>query len=109
MSNPDHQLLKDIQESIIDMQSKKSNAYQNIKITGKSQDGSVWVVMTASYEFIDFGFEERAFRGGVKEFQWRVREAWKNLMEQIKQTTQSQTIELLQNMQIPDDIKRLSV
>ena len=49
-----------------------------------------------------------ALSGGVREFKWRVREAWKDLSEKIQKTTQSKTMELLQTMQIPDEIKNIS-
>jgi DNA-binding protein YbaB len=106
------QLLDDIKSSIMDMQDQMQRTYstlQDTKLIGESHDKTVRIIMTATYNFEDIEFDERALQGGIKEFRWRIREAWKNLSEQIQKTTQSKTIELLQGMQIPDDIKNLSI
>lgn len=111
-NDPDNRLLADIKNSIVDMQQQMQSTYSNladIKISGKSHDGSVTITMTATYGFEDIDFDERALQGGVKEFKWRIREAWKNLSEEIQKTTQSKTVELLQSMQIPDDIKNITM
>jgi DNA-binding protein YbaB len=108
----DKDLLGEIKTSIVDMQSQMQDTYQNladIKVTGESSDGTVRISMTATYTFEDIEFDERALQGGVKEFKWRIREAWKNLSEKFQETTQAKTIELLQGMNIPDDIRNLSV
>lgn len=105
-------LLADIKSSIMDMQQQMQSTYSNlddIKLTGLSHDKTVKIIMTATYRFEDIEFDERALQGGVKEFKWRIREAWKNLSEEIQKTTQSKTVELLQSMQIPDDIKNITV
>lgn len=105
------QLLDEIKSSIMDMQTQMQSTYADlsqIKLIGESHDKTVKIVMTATYGFEDIEFDEAALKGGLKEFRWRVREAWKNLSEQIQQTTQAKTVELLQGMQIPDDIKNLS-
>jgi hypothetical protein len=65
--------------------------------------------MSATYQFEDIDFDERAFQGGIKEFKWRLREAWKSLSENIQKTTQEKTVELLKGMQIPEDIRGLSL
>lgn len=108
----DKNLLGEIKSSILDMQNQMQSTYSNladIKLTGKSNDGTVRITMTATYTFEDIEFDERALQGGVKEFKWRIREAWKNLSEQIQETTQAKTIELLQGMNIPEDIRNLGV
>lgn len=105
------QLLSEIKSSIMDMQAQMQSTYADlskIKLIGESHDKTVKIVMTATYGFEDIEFDESALKGGLKEFRWRVREAWKNLSEEIQKTTQSKTVELLQSMQIPDDIKNLS-
>lgn len=105
------QLLDDIKSSIMDMQTQMQSTYADlskIKLVGESHDKTVKIVMTATYGFEDIEFDESALKGGLKEFRWRVREAWKNLSEEIQKTTQSKTMELLQGMQIPDEIKNLS-
>jgi DNA-binding protein YbaB len=105
-------LLSDIKNSIMDMQTQMQSTYQNladIKVTGESSDKTVKITMTATYGFEDIDFNEKALQGGVKEFKLRIREAWKNVVEKIQQATQAKTIELLQQMQIPDEIKNLSM
>ena len=104
-------LLDDIKNSIVDMQQQMQSTYSNladIKLTGESHDKTVKITMTATYGFEDIEFDEKALRGGVKEFKWRIREAWKNLSEAIQKTTQAKTIELLQSMNIPEDIRNIS-
>ncbi len=108
---PDDDLLADIKNSIMNMQSQMQDTYANladIKLTGESHDKTVKITMTATYTFEDIEFDEKALIGGIKEFKWRVREAWKNLSEEIQKTTQNKTLALLQGMNIPDDIKNLS-
>lgn len=107
----EQQLLDEIKNSIMDMQNQMQSTYSSLSETmlvGESHDKTVKVTMTATYEFNDIEFGEAALRGGIKEFRWRIREAWKNLSEQIQKTTQAKTMELLQGMQIPDDIKNLT-
>ncbi len=108
----DSQLLGDIKKSIQDMQSQMQSTYTNLsdlKLIGESHDGSVKIIMTATYSFEDIEFTEQALKGGIKEFKWRIREAWKDLSEKIQKTTQEQTMQLLQSMQIPDEIKNISM
>src|SRR3990167_11186473 len=108
----DNRLLADIKNSIMDMQQQMQATYSNladIKLTGESHDKSVKITMTATYGFEDIEFDEKALQGGVKEFKWRIREAWKNLSEEIQKTTQSKTVELLQSMQIPEDIRNITI
>lgn len=105
-------LLNDIKNSVLNMQSQMQDTYAglaDIILTGQSHDKTVKITMSATYAFQDIEFDERALAGGIKEFKWRIREAWKNLSDEIQKTTQSKTLELLQGMNIPDDIKNLSV
>ena len=93
------------------MQSQMQSTYQNladIKVSGESSDKTVKIIMTATYTFVDIEFNEKALQGGVKEFKLRIREAWENVVKKIQETTQQKTIELLQQMQIPDEIRNLS-
>lgn len=111
-TNDDGRLLADIKNSIMDMQQQMQSTYSNladIKLVGESHDKTVKITMSATYAFEDIEFNEKALQGGVKEFKWRIREAWKNLSEEIQKTTQSKTMELLQSMQIPDDIKNITM
>ena len=107
----ENRLLDDIKNSIVDMQQQMQSTYSNLadmKLTGESHDKTVKITMTATYGFEDIEFDERALRGGVKEFKWRIREAWKNLSEAIQKATQAKTMELLQSMRIPDDIRNMT-
>jgi DNA-binding protein YbaB len=109
---PNNPLLDDIKTSIVDMQIRMQSTYTALSqtvITGESQDKTVKIHMFATYVFQDIDFDERALKGGVKEFKWRIREAWKDLSDKIQKMTQSKTVELLQSMHIPDEIKNLSV
>lgn len=108
----ENQLLDDIKSSIVEMQSQMRQTYSDLstqKLIGESHDKTVRIIMTATYGFEDIEFDEKALQGGIKEFKWRIREAWKDLSERIQKTTQNKTVELLQGMQIPDDIRNLSL
>lgn len=108
----DDNLLSEIKSSITDMQSQMQTTYSSlsdIKLIGESSDKTVKITMTATYSFEDIEFDERALQGGVKEFKWRIREAWKDLSEKIQETTQAKTVELLQGMNIPDDIRNINM
>ncbi len=106
----DNALLDEIKSSIMDMQSQMQDTYSSLsdtKLVGESHDKTVKIIMTAAYAFEDIEFDERALQGGIREFKWRIREAWKNLSEEIQKATQSKTMELLQGMNIPDDIRNI--
>lgn len=111
-TDTDNQLLSEIKNSITDMQEQMQSTYSNladIKLTGESYDKSVKITMSATYNFEGIKFGEKAFGDGVKGLEVRITEAWKDLSEKIQQTTQSKTMELLQSMQIPEDIKNISM
>lgn len=110
-TSDENRLLSDIKNSILDMQQQMQTAYSNLsdlKVTGESHDKTVKIIMTATYSFVDIDFDEHALQGGVKEFKWRIREAWKHLSENIQKTTQSKTLELLKGMNIPEDIRQIA-
>ncbi len=105
-------LLKEIKDSIFNMQSQMQSTYENlsnIRVSGESHDKTVKITLTATYAFQDIDFSEKALQGGVKEFKARIKEAWNAAVEQVQQATQSKTVELLQQMQIPEDIKNMSM
>ena len=105
-------LLSEIKDSILNMQMQMQSTYQNLSdilVTGESADKAVKITLTATYAFEDIDFNEKALQGGVKEFKARIREAWKSAVDQVQQATQSKTVELLQQMQIPEDIKNMSL
>lgn len=105
-------LLSEIKDSILNMQMQMQNTYQNladIKVTGESSDRTVKITLTGTYAFEDIDFSEKALQGGVKEFKSRIREAWKAAVDQVQEATQSKTVELLQQMQIPEEIRNMSM
>ena len=107
-----NKLLDDIKSSIMDMQSQMQDTYKTLsdtKVTGQSKDGSVEIIMLANYTFCDIDFDKKALSDGVKEFKWRIREAWKDVTEKIQEATQAKTVELLKGMDIPDDIKSMPI
>jgi DNA-binding protein YbaB len=106
------ELLDEIKNSMMGMQSQMQSTFEElakIKLVGESNDKTVKIIMTATYAFEDIEFDEKALQGGLKEFRWRLREAWKNLSEEIQKTTQSKTMELLQGMEIPTEIKNIGL
>ncbi len=113
----ENSLLAEIKNSILAMQNKMKEAYDHLgglKISGKSKCGKIEIIMTATYEFEDIKISPHAFadettgKFSPKQFEVRLREAWKNLSDSIRTTTQNKTMELLQNMDIPPDIRKLS-
>ena len=112
MPEDNENLMGDIKDSIKNMQDQMQDTYQSLsdlRVTGKSNDGTVTITMYANYTFGDIDFDQRALKDGVKEFKWRIREAWKNVTEEIQKTTQEKTMELLQGMEIPDEIRDMSL
>ena len=108
----DKKLLDDIKSSIADMQTQMQSTYDALsdtKVQGSSNDKTVTIYLYANYSFADIEFDEKALQGGVKEFKWRIREARKSATEAVQKATQEKTVELLQSMQIPDDIRNISV
>lgn len=109
--NPE-QLLADIKNSIGDMQNQMQSTYQHlqeIKVSGKSIDETVKVTLTATYGFEDIDFAKQAMEGGVAEFKIRIKEAFSDAVKKVQEATQQKTMELLQQMQIPDEIRRMSM
>ena len=113
----ENSLLSEIKNSIVAMQQQMQDTYARLgetKVSGKSHDELIEIIMTATYQFEDIKINPRAFadangKFSQKEFEWRLREAWKDLSEKIQKTTQSKTVELLQSMNIPEDIKNISL
>lgn len=109
-------LLDDIKKSIVDMQNQMQQTYTHlgeIRISGFSHDRTIEIIMTATYQFVDITINPKAFANAEgkfsqKEFTWRLREAWTDLSKRIQETTQQKTIELLQGMHIPEDIKNIN-
>ncbi len=110
-------LLAEIRNSITAMQQQMQDTYARLgetKVSGKSRDGFVEIIMTATYQFDDININPRALgdangKYSLNDFKERIKEAWRDLSERIQKTTQSKTVELLQKMNIPDDIKNLAM
>lgn len=105
-------LLEDIQSSIMNMQSQMQNTYQNlasVTVYGESTDKTVRITMTATYAFQDIEFNEKALQGGINAFKTRIREAWEDVVKKIQEATQAKTLELLKEMQIPEEIRNMSM
>lgn len=107
----EEKLLGEIQNSIKDMQDRMQDAYKNLqnrRAIGHSKDKRVTAEFTATYDFVDLDFNSDALEGGVDEFKQRIKEALKEATESVQKITQEQTMELLQNMQIPEDIRGMN-
>lgn len=103
-------LLNEIRKSMMDMQQQMQSTYtglENLEVSGEA-DG-VTIKITCTYKFIDIDIQPKAMQGGLKEFKYRIREAWKRACDAVQKTTQSKTMELLQGMQIPEEIRSMSI
>lgn len=113
----ENSLLAEIKNSILNMQQQMQDTYARLgetKVSGKSRDGLIEIVMSATYQFEDILINPRALadangKYNLNEFKERIKDAWKDLSEKIQKTTQSKTVELLQSMNIPDDIKNITL
>ena len=103
-------LIDDLKSSIGDMQERMQQTYQDLsskQLSGVSADGTVTLTMTATYQFVDINFDEKALFGGLDKLKLRIKEAWEDLAEKIKGATQSQTSELLSSMELPEEMRQL--
>lgn len=116
-SMDENSLLSEIKNSIMAMQQQMQDTYARLgetKVSGKSRDGLVEIVMTATYQFDDILINPRALgdangKYSLNDFKERIKDAWRDLSEKIQKTTQSKTVELLQKMNIPEDIKNIAI
>lgn len=110
-------LLSEIKNSIMAMQQQMQDTYARLgetKVSGKSRDGYIEIIMTATYQFDDIVINPRALgdatgKYSMNDFKERIKEAWRDLSEKIQKTTQNKTVELLQKMNIPEDIKNIAI
>jgi DNA-binding protein YbaB len=110
-------LLAEIKNSIMAMQQQMQDTYARLgetKVSGKSRDGYIEIIMTATYQFDDIVINPRALgdatgKYSMNDFKERIKEAWRDLSEKIQKTTQNKTVELLQKMNIPEDIKNIAM
>lgn len=103
-------LMNEIKGSIEGMQAQMQKTYERLSdttLTGRSDDKKVAIKMTATYGFEDIEFDENALQGGMKEFKWRIREAFRDLLKKIQDHTQSQTMDLLQGMHVPEELRKM--
>jgi DNA-binding protein YbaB len=103
-------LLDEIQNSMSAMQQQMQSTYAGLEgLEVKGAADGVEVTITCTYKFVDIDIQPKAMQGGLKEFKYRIREAWKAACDEVQKTTQAKTMELLQGMQIPEEIRNLSV
>ena len=110
-NNDSNELLNGIQESVKDMQKQMELTYERLEkqiITGTSQDGTVEIDITATYSFGGIRFDKEALNGGIDSFKTRIEEAWTIACTKVQETTQSQTVELLQSMDLPKELQEIS-
>jgi DNA-binding protein YbaB len=113
----ENSLLSEIKNSIVAMQQQMQDTYARLgetKVTGKSRDGYVEIIMSATYQFDDIMINPRALgdangKYSLNDFKDRIKEAWRDLSDKIQKTTQNKTLELLQKMNIPEDIKNIGI
>jgi DNA-binding protein YbaB len=111
MSDPTNpnMLLEEIRKSMTEMQQQMQTTYlglENMEITGEFE--GITITITCTYKFVNIHIDPKAMQGGLKEFTHRIREAWSRACESVQKATQNKTMELLQNMQIPDEIRNMS-
>ncbi len=112
MTDKNNELLSNIKDSVEQMQGKMTETYKTLsekQEEGYSDDKAVKISMYADYTLRDLEFGKEALDGGVKEFKLRIHEAWKDVLAKIQKATQEKTMELLQNMQIPEEMQNLSI
>ena len=110
-NNESNELLSGIQSSVKDMQEQMERTYARLEkqmITGTSQDGTVEIDITATYSFGGIRFDKEALNGGIDAFKTRIEEAWTIACTKVQETTQSQTVELLQSMDLPKELQEIS-
>ncbi len=102
-------LLDEIRKSMAEMQEHMQATYtglENLEAAGNF-DG-VTIKLTCTYKLMDIAIEPRAMQGGIKDFTHRLRKAWEAALEEVQRATQAQTMELMKQLQIPDEIRSLS-
>ena len=111
MPTPTPEMMDEFKTNLEKMQKEMQATYSGLAdttITGTSDDGILTIEMTATYQLINWDFDERALQGGMQQFKARLSEAWLDLNGKIQGATQSKTMELLNNMPIPDEMKQMN-
>lgn len=101
-------LMKELEENMREMKESLERTFKGLDeeiFVGESSDKSFKVEMSGTYNLKDIDFGKQALQGGVTEFKWRIREAWKSVLEKIQEATQKKTMDLLGNMQLPPELQ----
>lgn len=101
-------LLDDIRKSMAEMQEQMQSTYmglENLEVTG--EHGGVTIKLTCTYKLSDIKIQPTALQGGLNDFTDRLRKAWEMACDEVQKATQNQTMELMKQLQIPDDIRNL--
>ena len=86
----DNMLLDEIRQSMTDMQTQMQSTYTGLEtIEASGESDGVKVTITCTYKFVDIDIQPKAMQGGLKEFKYRIREAWKKACDEVQKTTQS--------------------
>jgi DNA-binding protein YbaB len=103
--------MKDLEKNMQKMKDDLESTFKGLDeeiFIGQSSDKSFTIKMSGTYNLNDIDFGKQALQGGVTEFKWRIREAWKSVMEQIQEATQKKTMDLLGSMNLPPELQGLA-
>ena len=103
---PDLEQLQEFQKSLEKMQSQMQGlqgSLENVRICGKSVDGTVRIYVNGTGSFEDIEMDEAALKGGFKEFKWRMRQAMKDVSRQVRERTQQSVMDITKDMNLPTD------
>lgn len=103
-------ILDKMQASFGDMQQHMKQTFDKLSSTqleGFSEDRTVKVIMTATYEYVDMELTEKALFGGLDKLKQRIAEAMRDVTQRVKDATQSQTASLLENVELPEELRNL--
>jgi len=103
-------LLDEIRKSMNEMQEKMQSTYMGLETREVVGDfDGIIVKMTCTYDITDITIEPKAMQGTKDAFIHRLRQALKMAFEEVKKATQAQTMELMKQLQIPDDLRNLGL
>ena len=111
MPQPTPEMMEDFKTNLENMQREMQATYSGLAdkhMSGTSDDRLLTIEMTATYQLVNWGFDERALQGGMQEFKNRLSQAWLDLNGKIQGATQDETMKLLNNMPIPDEMKQMN-
>ena len=103
-------ILDKMQASFGDMQQHMKQTFDKLssaQLEGFSEDRTVKVIMTATYEYVDMELTEKALFGGLDKLKQRIAEAMRDVTQRVKDATQSQTASLLENVELPEELRNL--